>query len=167
MPNNNNTPQNSQAIYQRMRLNQVKRLSDLLFDKSNPDGPKEVSEDQWEAILIGPCNGDKQLVAEVCEFERKLRATEDDEFVPVRFRVPADEYIRFISTFLGEKHFPVDLLWNSAESDWYPEDSWRQRLRGRSEDWQKNIKKLARKLKEVRNTCVYDDMLPKTIVDLL
>lgn len=54
-----------------MRSALIRQLSELLWDQSKPDGEEAVPEDQWEAILTGPCKGDTQLIAEVSLFERQ------------------------------------------------------------------------------------------------
>jgi hypothetical protein len=144
------------------RAKLITELSSLLWDETKPIGEEAVPESQWEAILTGPCNGDKQLITEVSANERWLRAKGSNL---IQFAVPFDPryYERIITPFMTVKEFPLHLLWAGEPDGWHPEDRWDELL----SEWvppyegaKERMKKLARSLREDRRTRLFRFKLP-------
>src|SRR4051812_46569231 len=114
MTHKHNAKQTSRAIIHKMRSALIGQLAELLWDQTKPNGEEAVPEDQWEAILTGPCNGDTVLMAEVCEFERNLRTSMESHDEPVvhEVTVPASMYLYFVFGFFKVRSYPLHLLWN-------------------------------------------------------
>jgi hypothetical protein len=158
MTHKHNPKQTSKTITRKTRTAVVRQLAELLWDQSKPDGEEAVPEDQWEEILTGPCNGDKQLIAEVCESERSLRKAMESDPEPITVSVPKSLYLFFVFEQFQVETYPIFLLWKMDTSEWHPEDKWD----GLLEQWKEgspaskeSMKDHARKLKEVLETGKY------------
>ena len=157
MTHKHNPNPTSKTTIRRTRESIISNLANLLWDQTKPNGEEAVPEDQWEAILIGPCNGDAQLVDEVCAYERNLREAMESESEPqpIEVAVPQSHYLQFLFNFFQDLKHPVFLLWNMEKSDWFPEEGWDILLdrwtEGDSEK-KERLKEHARKLKKVQET---------------
>jgi hypothetical protein len=129
------------------RAKLITELSCLLWDETKPKGEEAVPEAEWETVLAGPCNGDQQLIAEVCAHERSLRPP---KLIQLDFRIAPDNYQDFLIPFFTVKDQALDLLWDGK--DWHPEDAWDKLL----SEWvpphsysKERLKEIARWLKKV------------------
>jgi hypothetical protein len=148
----------SKTNIRKTRASIIRSLAELLWDQSKPNGEEAVPEDQWEAILIGPCNGDAQLVDEVCAYERNLREAMESESEPIEVAVPQSCYLEFLFDFFQDSKHPVFLLWNLEKSDWFPEEGWDillDRWTDGDSEKKERLKEHARALKKVRETGRY------------
>ena len=139
------------------RAKLVTELSALLWDESKSAGEEGVPEHQWEAVLSGPCNGDTQLIAEVCQYERYLRS-DSKEPLTLEVSVPAETYLHFLFGFFTLKTWPLHLLWKIEQSEWADEDDWDKLLEVWTEGTARNkedMKAQARELRNVRETGRY------------
>lgn len=147
-----NQPNRARRDKERSEL--VKQLAELLWDATKPEGEEGLPEDQWEVVLTGPCNGNKQLIADVCAYERYLRS-DTDPGEKIEIRVSPEHYLVWLFQFFTDKKWPISLLWDIPTSEWYPEELWDQILEQWTEGSQEQkdrLKKQARKLKRVRET---------------
>ncbi len=153
--NKPNPKQTPKTIARKTRASIIRQLAELLWDQSKPNGEEAVPEDQWEAILISPCNGDAQLVDEVCAYERSLREAMDSPPSSFDVVVPESNYLMFVFEFFQNQDYPVFLLWNIEKSDWFPEGGWDILLERWTEgtpEKKEVLKQHARDLKTVRQT---------------
>src|SRR4051794_6079817 len=111
MPHKNTHNQTNRERRNKERSELVKKLSELLWDKTKPEGEEAVPEYRWEAVLNGPCNGDPKLIADVCAYERYLRDDSDPGEV-IELHVPPEFYLPFVFDFLGQKQSRLNLLWD-------------------------------------------------------
>jgi hypothetical protein len=144
------------------RAKLIAELSCHLWDETKPAGQEGVPESQWEGVLTGPCNGDKQLIAEVIASEQFHRARGSDL---MQFFVPFDltDYEAIITPFMRCKDYPVHLLWGGNQIGWYPEENWDQLLSGWCPPYdgaKERLKRLVHNLSEDRTTRTFRFKLP-------
>src|SRR5882757_674784 len=78
-----------------------------LYDQTKPEGQEAIPEDQWHDLLVGPCNGDEELIEAVCAYERAVRDPENDK--PIK--VVVDLSAISLSSMFKQAPAPVPLLW--------------------------------------------------------